>query len=227
MSNDKKYILNLGAGQVDYSRYDDAWLAVHVDAFFDPNGLAINKGEVERIYDQSVKVNKHPNSIQMRDVIDFPAQVLCKSDVFDFVEGFPFKFNYIYAERIFEHMEYVGGEIGRLLEGINRASFPDATLEIIVPNAILLSEMIIDYEKNAPNDTIVRQINSKLLINTECVNCKADCHASVWTPRLAKEYIESEGTWKIESMEPEMEFAGRDIYMKIVCKKETMKGKGK
>jgi cbb3-type cytochrome oxidase cytochrome c subunit len=116
-------------------------------------------------------------------------------------------------------MEFASGQVGRLLEGINRITTDGAVLNIVVPNMALIAQMILDYEQNNKSYTPVELANKKLIINTECTNCKSDPHGSVWTPSLAKEYIEGEGTWKINQIEPKINFAGRDIYMRIQCVK--------
>jgi len=201
-------LLNIGAGSIDlmnYKYHDDK--VVHLDASYrgkDEGGVAVDPCDVEHMF-----------------LYDYPSSnlILCKSDVFDFVERFPFKFDGVIAERIFEHMEYVNGSIGRLLEGLNRITTPSATLSIVVPNMILVSKMLLAYEDNTDQLDHTAQLNYKLIINTEYTNMKADSHASVWTPKLAHEYIESEGTWKISELDEQIMFANRNIYMRIKCVK--------
>ena len=76
------------------------------------------------------------------------------------------------------------------------------------------------YEDNSADMSIAEQLNHKLIINTEFTNIQEDPHLSIWTPVLAREYIESEGTFDIISIEPNFTFANRDIYMKIECKRK-------
>jgi len=204
--NNGKCVLNLGAGSIDPYRFVNDRFSLHVDGCY-RDGVSVDANEAEILFSESL----------IGSTIQPP--ILCKSDIFEFVERFPFKFDKIYAERIFEHMEYVGGDIGRLLEGINRISKPDAVLEIVVPNIILVSKMLLNYEKNADSMSITDQLNTKLIVNTEMQNIRADPHVSTWTPRLATEYIESEGTWVVDSMEEQIKFAGRNIYMRVICSK--------
>jgi hypothetical protein len=144
----------------------------------------------------------------------------CNLDIFEFMDSFKFKFNYIEANRIFEHMSYVSGEIGRLIEACNVLSTEDATLEIIVPNAISISEMLLDLEKKGSDFSHAEYLNRVLIINTELQNCSPDFHASTLTPRMSKVYIESEGTWNIDKIDEKVSFMNRDIYMKILCSKK-------
>ena len=145
-------------------------------------------------------------------------------DIFHFMDTFKFKFNHIEAYRIFEHMEYCSGEIGRLLEACNMLSTEDAELNIIVPNAILLSKLLLHYEKDFKKYNSIESLNTKLIINSEFCNIKCDPHGSIWTPRLAQEYIDSEGTWFISGYQPHQNYANRDIYMLINCMKKEKKG---
>jgi hypothetical protein len=198
-SNEK--CLNLGSGKVNFQRYNDYGMTVHVD--------------------QSYK-----NVASMETIVnDFTTpfveskQYLHQSNIFDFIDSFPYKFDIVFAERIFEHMDYVNGEIGRLLEGINVLTYKSAKLSIVVPNAILISEILCDIEKNHAKMGYVETLNKMLIVNTENHNFRHDPHCSSWTPTTAKFYIESEGTWKIDSIEEQIKFAGRDIYMRILCSK--------
>jgi len=197
-----KTCLNIGAGKIDLNRYLNFSTVVHVDKYFHPAASM----SIETL------ITEWPCSMISR--------CLCKSDIFEFVDLFPFKFDQVYAERIFEHMDYTAGEIGRLLEGLNVLTNKDATLEIVVPNAIKLSKMLLEYENTDDKVfTHISALNAKLIINTEFCNVRQDSHLSVWTPKLAHEYIESEGTWKIDKIDTDVTFAGRDIYMRIFCSK--------
>ena len=201
--NTKKLCLNLGAGIPTPSRYSMHDATIHVDSYYN-TGSSLSLYELENTIDEDQNIST-------------PLQYRCKSDIFEFVEGFSHTVNKIYAERIFEHMSYLDGSIGRLLEGINRISNPGVELIIVVPNAKLIAEMLLDYEKNASNYSIANQLNQKLIINSENHNIVQDPHLSTWSPRLATEYIESEGTWTIDKLDPQITFAGRDIYMRITC----------
>jgi hypothetical protein len=209
-NSNKLKCLNLGAGKISPDRYNDYGIVVHVDQYFNESSSL----------DIDCVINEFGRSDRVGNT-----QMMCKSKLFDFVDQFPFKFDIVLAERIFEHMEYTTGEIGRLLEGINTITNDNAKLEIVVPNAILIATMLIDYENNHARYDHVTGLSAKLIINTENHNFRQDAHLSSWTPVLAKEYIESEGTWKIDKIIEQFNFAGRDIYMKIFCSKTTNKTK--
>jgi len=199
MSSSNKCCLNLGSGKVDFNRYRDYMKTVHVDQSYK------NVTPLETI------VNEFTTEfVESR-------QYLHQSNIFDFIDSFPYKFDAVFAERIFEHMDYTSGKIGRLLEGINVLTNPDAELTIVVPNAILLAKMLLGYEDANVTRCHINDLNTKLIINTEFNNGLFDPHLSIWTPKLAHEYIESEGTWRIGAIEEQIKFAGRDIYMRIFC----------
>lgn len=206
------YVLNIGSGSIDIDRFQSEDFIVHVDSGY-PLDIGVPMSIVkERIDDY---MNDEPES-------NFPFGVLCDCDIFYFVENFPYKiFNKVIAERIFEHIDYSSGGIGRLLEGLNRVTASGATLSIVVPNAIHLAHMLLDYEIDSENYDNKDSLNQKLILNTEFTNTRSDPHCSIWTPTLAREYIESEGTWEIIELIPSINFAGRDCYMKIECKKTS------
>ena len=209
-----KSLLNLGAGKIDNidnSRYQSYTHVVHVDRYFDEkNSKSIS--QTEEYISHSA-----PGGTFVGDVV--PTYACCRADIFEFLDTFRYKFDDVIAERIFEHMEWTNGEIGRLIEAVNMISRPNATLTIVVPNSIKLAKMLLNYEEHCDELDRIDLRKHKLIINTEFCNIRCDPHLSVWTPVLAKEYIESEGSWVIDSIDENYHFANRDIYMKIVCKK--------
>lgn len=151
-----------------------------------------------------------------------PGHYFVKQDIFEFMDSYPFKFDYIIANRIFEHMEYVGDKsVGRLLEACHKILTRFGEMEIVVPNAALLASELLEYEAGHIGQICKNSDNLKLVINTEFTNsCHEDPHCSIWTPRLAREYIEQEGTFSIIKIEDQITFANREIYMKILLKKK-------
>jgi len=208
--NNPCYVLNIGSGAVDINRFRSEDFVVHVDS-----GYSSDVGV-------PMSVVKDRVDVYVESELNIPFSILCDCDIFDFVEKFPYKiFNMVIAERIFEHIDYSSGSIGRLLEGLNRITASGATLSIIVPNSIYLAHMLLDYEVDSEKHENKDSLKQKLILNTEFTNTRSDPHCSIWTPTLAREYIESEGTWEIIELIPSINFAGRDCYMKIECKKTS------
>jgi len=201
------FVLNIGAGKIDTKRFDKEHnYVIHIDKSY-----GVNARTTLDIQNDISIVEPCPKR-----------QVYCGDDIFYFIDNFRFKFDLIIAERVFEHLEYVSGEIGRLLEGLNVLTNDDAKLEIVVPNHLTIAKMLIAYEKNSLKFNHIKSINTKLIINTEMNNIRQDPHLSIWTPVLAKEYIESEGTWKIEEIIDNYFMNGRNIYMKLKCRKTNI-----
>ena len=206
----KRIILNIGAGHIYPEEYDKARnseLLIYLDRSYS-KGLSMSIGQAE----ESVT-----NFLQSGT-----SNMICVgSDIFEFMDHFKFRVDEIVAYRIFEHMEYCSGEIGRLLEACNMLSKKDATLDIIVPNGVILSGLFNMFEDSDSDLSCTDQNYAKLILNSEFCNIKVDPHASVWSPGLAKEYIVPEGTWKIHKIIDQIEYENRDIYMRILCFKGT------
>lgn len=218
-----EYILDIGAGKYNSelikSDPDKASLIVHLDRCYGDkfgNDIATTAKMVQQyIYIDQQKGVDAVNGLQ---AIPFGGvgHLFCGCDAFDFMDNFPIKaFDKIICNRMFEHLEYCGGEVGRMLEACNAISKYKATLEFVVPNAETLAKMVLQENDLTDNDVMI--------INTEFCNGKFDPHASVWTPRLAKKYIEQEDTWQITKIIEKYPFAGRDIYMKVFCCKPSAK----
>ena len=203
----KKILLNLGAGKVDLGRFEqlDFSHIIHVDRSYTKDESNILESDLcNDKSDDCVGIAKH---------------YFIGLSLFDFLDNFPYKVDEIMAERIFEHLDYTSGEIGRMLEALNTITNDVAILNIIVPNAILVARMLLDYEEHNHAYSHTDSLNIKLIINSELVNIRSDPHLSIWSPQLAGEYINSEGTWKIDKLEEKIKFRGRDIYMSILCEK--------
>lgn len=210
MAKEKKAILHIGAGKLNHLDINNPDVfQVFVDLSYCA-GTCNTVAECEELYMQFF----NNGSLTRNDYfIGF--------DIFQFMDTFKFKFNEIKASRIFEHMEYTSGQIGRLLEACNCLCVEGGTLEIIVPNSLRLSNMLIQLEKDIDTFGGCYDANKLLIVNTEFTNCShIDPHCSIWTPNIAKVYIEPEGTWEIKEVVDNIYVNGRDIYFKIVLSKK-------
>lgn len=227
-----KCVLDIGAGKYNSEllMYNPSWIndedvvIVHVDRCYPIDASHTMESLARKLKSfiaaQSKKEKISDICNQQFDAFDIVNQItkhhcvidmFCHSDIFDFMDNFPLKpFDRIICNRMFEHLEYCGGEVGRMLEACNAISKNNATLEFVVPNANTLCDMVLNSELND---------NDVMIINTEFCNGKFDPHASVWSPRLAHKYIDQEATWEIIKIVEKFPFAGRDIYMKIWCRK--------
>lgn len=199
----REIVLDLGSGKFnpDLMKKDDNVSVIHIDRCFKGLGVSSTMDQV---------MNDIMNSgDSLKD------NYFCGYDIFEFLDNFPYKgINKIISNRFFEHLEYCGGEVGRMLEACNNITLPIATLEIVVPNALTLCKMLCSCEELDNYSD-----NDVMILNTEFCNGKFDPHATIWTPNLARKYIDQEATWKITKIIEKYPFAGRDIYMKIFCTK--------
>jgi hypothetical protein len=141
-------------------------------------------------------------------------------DIFEFIDSYKYQFDCVVANRVAEHFFFDSGEIGRFLDACNQITTDQGELNIIVPNAKKLSELLLDFEKNYEKISSQEVDRIKLLVNSEFTNTKCDPHGSVWSPNLARSYIMAEGgTWFIHDISDVEYYRGRNIYMKIVCRK--------
>lgn len=199
--------LVLGAGKISTDNFGDPnySFSVFVDRSY-LDGYYSSIKEIETCYLSMLQTEKM-------------YQIFCAEDIFYFLDTYKFKFNRVFACRIFEHMWFDSGQIGRLLDACNQITYDDAQMEIIVPNVDILAKEVLDLQKSKNgNPSIFASI--VLLLNTEFTNSESSPHGSVWSPTLAEYYIECEGgTWKIKKIETPVFVNGRNCYMKILLEK--------
>jgi hypothetical protein len=202
-------LLSLGTGKIGNTFRDitsDFDCVVCVDRSY-ATGVNSTVREAEESYTRNMNDNT-------------PCRIYVGTDLFEFLDTYKYQFDKLIADRIFEHQFYDSGEIGRLLDACNQITNDDAELVILVPDALKLSEILIDFEKRYEEMTSEKVESTKLLLNTEFNNTMSDPHGSQWTPKLAHSYIASEGgTWKIDKIEHDVIHKGRNIYMRIFCSK--------
>jgi SAM-dependent methyltransferase len=204
-------ILNLGGGKIDedFIETSKKHMLVNVDQSYKYNHN-----------DPAELIKFHIDVLNNDRAPDDEYTWFIKSDIFDFVDSYPLKFDYIIANRIFEHMFYDSGEIGRLLSACHYLLNDGGIMYIIVPNHEILAQLLINNPMSEINHTIVN--NKLLVLNTEFCNTRVDPHGSIWTPELAKYYIESEGVWKINFIYNEVEWDDRPCYMMIEILKNSI-----
>ena len=185
-----KAILNLGAGKVSPCEFSP-------EGGYDENGELVVTFHVDGSYKTTynpAEIMEHTNQSYL-DGADghSSSDVFVSMDMFEFMDSFRFKFDHINADRIFEHMFYDSGQIGRLLDACNQITTDGATMTIIVPDAVKIAKMILELEERVDEMTHSEVEAMKLIINTEATNTRQDPHGSVWTNTLANLYIDGEG----------------------------------
>ncbi len=121
------------------------------------------------------------------------------------------KFDIVLSYRFFEHVPFENLFYNVYL--LSTLMRKDAIGYIVVPNYILLCKMLENMENSIMNVTEFQ--HHLLTITYEMLADEKFPHASIWTPKLAKFYLESEGYFKIERYDEKISFMNRDIYMGI------------
>lgn len=221
-----KYVLDIGSGKLSRPMLMSSLggekvpqIMVNVDRSYDD----IKHGkshlvDVEGVHLNAIKSLNNSKTIKL---------CFLSMDIFEFLDTYKYRFDTIVATRIFEHMFFDSGEIGRLLHQCYDLLEADGHLHIIVPNHLVLAKEIMDYDDKMLREwapavgTIITTYESKLLkLNTEFMNTRSDPHGSLWTPQTARNYIGKEGVFEILSIDEKVLWQGRDCYMWIELRKK-------
>jgi len=158
-------------------------------------------------------------------------------NIFSFLENYKLRnINYIVANRVFEHIPRE--KMFYLLYLLKDVSIKGAVLSIVVPNFIEIFEklstlnktLLRTYPESEPGaiqdsfescaGTFLEKVSNfeKALIDihTEIFNEPSDPHRCVWTPGLAKYYLELEQYWEVSNID-EIILDNRDWYLKILA----------
>jgi len=162
-------------------------------------------------------------------------------NIFSFLENYKVRnISYIVANRVFEHIPRE--KMFYLLYLLKDVSVGGAVLSIVVPNFIGIFEKLSQLNKallstcseeksgaiqdsfESCKSTFLEKVSKfeKALIDihTEIFNEPSDPHRSVWTPGLAKYYLELEQYWEVVNID-ELILDNRDWYLKILA---TLRG---
>jgi len=196
-------ILNIAAGKIKPILEDDASkqsnLLVNLDtsyySYMDPD-----------IIEEAISAWNHHTS-----KVDF--EYYCKEDAFTFMERTNVVFDRICVYRFLEHVP-----MDRVLYFIYLLSTvlkSGEVVDIIVPNYYMLAVMLYNENVRSPDFEA-----NNILLTTEILNEPGCPHASIWTPDRARHFMEMEGRFKVENIEPEYNFDGRDIYLRFQARRK-------
>ncbi len=126
-------------------------------------------------------------------------------------------FEYISAEMVMEHIH--PDLIPNLLYCLYNMMSTEGKLEIIVPNFLTLSKTLVINETKSPSLSfnefkIIREINNEMLMPYMGEELGM-AHQSIWTPKMAKYWLNSEG-FDIKSIK---EFGYNNFHLKIIATK--------
>jgi len=140
----------------------------------------------------------------------------CNCDAFKFMERTSLMFNEIVCYRFLEHVSF--DRVPYFIYLMSTVLEVDGILDCIIPNYKTLADMIlresIDYEVGGKGWEAYNT-----LLTTELLNEPGCPHASIWTVDRVKYYMEFEGRFRVDVIDPAYKFDGRDIYIRFIAKR--------
>jgi hypothetical protein len=136
----------------------------------------------------------------------------CAEKANEFMERTRMMFDRICLYRYLEHVSFTDLEYFIYL--LSTITEIGATVDVIVPNYLILAEMILNDNTNDPKFAA-----KNILLTTELLNEPSCPHASIWTPQRATHFFELEKRFKIVTMNQVYKFDGRDIYMRFIAER--------
>jgi len=137
----------------------------------------------------------------------------CTEDAFQFMEKSSIMFDYITIYRFLEHIKFT--DISYFIYLISTSIEKMGLVDIIVPDYKLLAQLLIN---DTPDD--INFDSKNILLTTELLNQPPDSHASIWTCDRIKYFWELEGRFKVEDIETNYNFDGRDIYLRAIIRRK-------
>jgi len=190
-------ILNIAAGRIpplDIKEYKETFL-VNVDPMYMFNE---DPGVVEKKW------------TEWNETTYFAAGV--KMDAFEFMERTIIYFDRICIYRFLEHVSFT--QVMYFIYLISTVTQKNAKVDVIVPNYNTLAQLLLNENPTSP---VFEEHN--ILLTTELLNEPSCPHASIWTPDRAYHFWEMEGRFKVEKMETNYKFDGRDIYLRFQARR--------
>ncbi len=197
-------ILNIAAGKfkpIDLPiTFNDGYFLINLDTmYYDYTPVNIIENDIYKYIDENV-------------IWTTMNERFCNVDAFQFLERTKTLFNRICIYRFLEHISF--NNIYYFIYLLSTATEKGSIIDVIVPDYKKLSKMILaedinskDFEKN------------NILITTEFLNEQSDPHASIWTFDRIHYYFELEGRFKINEIQTNYEFDGRDIYLRFLAER--------
>jgi hypothetical protein len=193
-----KKILNIAAGKFKPIELKSPYLLLNVDTmYYEPTE---KPGDAE----YGIQTWKKPD-----DCVFYT-----KEDAFRFMENTIINdFDLITIYRFLEHVSFT--QVEYFIYLLSTVTQPGAKVDVIVPNYMLLANMILKDDPFTDKDFAANNI----LLTTELLNEPSCPHASIWTPNRAAYYFELEKRFKIIEMNYSYKFDGRDIYLRFIAER--------
>ena len=133
-------------------------------------------------------------------------------DAFSFMETISFKFDEIVCYRFLEHIEK--DKVLYFIYLMSTCLEVGGIVDIIVPDYGILASSILS---EIPGGTGWEAHD--ILVTTEMLNFPGDPHASIWTSKRLKYFFELEGRFKVNHIQQNFEFDGRNIYLRMIAER--------
>ena len=196
-----KRILNIASGKIaplDLSVKNISYFIVNVDTMF------YDYEEPDIVEDQ-YKFWDPSKSVQFN----------VKEDIFTFLERTMMKFDRICIYRFLEHVPF--DKVLYFIYLLSTVTNKDAEIDVIVPNYLILANMILEED---PLDPAFGNFEAhNILLTTELLNEPSCPHASIWTYLRAQYFFELENRFKIIDECNHFDFDGRNIYLRFWAKR--------
>jgi hypothetical protein len=142
----------------------------------------------------------------------------CHTDVdaFEFLGNYKYQFDNISCYRFLEHI--TKPDIQGFIYLLSTALKIGGTLDVIVPNYETLADMILNENITEDMEHAEWEAHDTLL-TYELLNEPSMPHASIWTPSRIHYFFNLEERFKVESLEPNYVFDGRDCYIRAILKR--------
>ena len=199
---DKVSILNLGAGKMrplGFSKYLEPIFLINLDKNY---YSTMTIGEVENFH------RKFKGMVVVEQFEEYGVG----EDVFQFLERYSVKFDYICMYRLLEHISR--SRMFYFIHLLQTMLDVGGMVDVVVPNYKILAKRILEenvYDVNFDKEDIIT--------TTELLNEPNDSHASIWTSERAKYMFEYEGRFKVDVIDERFMFDGRDIYLRFKAMK--------
>lgn len=203
----KKYgtILNLGAGPRIFPKFlhnIPEYLLVNIDKCYDRSDCNLSK--IENLHEKIDRQLPFENGEKRTYYLRY--------DWATFIQEYRRFFDHIVLYRFLEHIPM--RSILYFIYMLSTILKVSGYVHCIVPNYKLLAEILL-----SENPGTINFESENILLTTEMLNEPEDPHCSLWTPQRARYFFELEGRFKIISLNEQILFDGRNIYMEFIARR--------
>ena len=192
-------ILNIAAGKIQPLDLKDEDLRDTFIVNVDPMYISHDDPEkMENLWKRWIGQSYHRANVKM--------------DAFEFMERTIINFDRVCIYRFLEHVSFT--QVMYFIYLVSMVTERHAIIDVIVPNYNTLAQLLLNENPTSP---VFEEHN--ILLTTELLNEPSCPHASIWTPDRAYHFWEMEGRFKVENMETNFKFDGRDIYLRFQARR--------